>query len=89
MSFSQFWYVFLVLLHSFVLISLRWNPFDLSHNFPDLGRRFVAGEQIAQNARILDRVVDDKRDLMLCIISRTVLEQPMIRQRRVQSVCSM
>lgn len=29
---------------------LRWKPFDPSRNFPDLGPRFKAGEDIALNA---------------------------------------
>ncbi|KAK0447074.1 hypothetical protein EV421DRAFT_181100 [Armillaria borealis] len=53
--------------YSYHFHNFWWKPFDLSRNFPDLGQRFAAGEQIARNAtdeeRIPDRVADDKRDL--------------------------
>ncbi len=67
----------------------RWQPFDATRNWPDLGPRFINGERIArsqadakQAVQTADRstefpedvVADDKRDLDWSMVVKRTFE---------------
>jgi hypothetical protein len=70
--------------HLFIFFN-RWKPFDSSRNWPDLGPRFIAGENVARAAAVgapegetieewEDRVLDDKRDLDWATVLKRTFE---------------
>lgn len=68
---------------TFDFLLSRWQPFDPSRNFPDLGPRFAAGERIAREAVSSTRLPDgeerehgeaDKRDLNWATVLKRTFE---------------
>ena len=66
-------------------VSSRWQPFDVSRNWPDLGPRFISGERLARQQADPNKptpttelpeesVTDDRRDLDWSAVIKRTLE---------------
>lgn len=85
--FHNFWYVNQSIsgLNALLTMFLRWKPFDPARDWPDLGQRFKAGEQVAREALKSkaaptiteeedDNVEQDRRDLDWATVLKRTFE---------------